>query len=70
MVIAALSRETLVVHVVVPAGIDVRSRANRTVCGRLLEPRRRWSTSARTIRELRMHSCLACVYALAPRRAA
>lgn len=68
--IAALSHETLVVHVVVPCGINVRASANRTACGVLLSPRRRWSTSARMIRDLRLHTCLACIHALAPRSAA
>lgn len=68
--IAALSLDLLVVHVLVPRGLNVRSRENRTACGAQLEPRRRWSTSARAIRELRLHTCLACVHALAPRRAA
>jgi hypothetical protein len=68
--IAALSIESLVVHVLVPCGLNVRSRENRTACGALLEPRRRWTTSARTIRDLRMHTCLQCVHALAPARAA
>ena len=68
--IAALSLDLLVVHVLVPSGVNVRSAANHTACGSLLVPRRRWSTSSRVIRDLRLHTCLACVHALAPRRAA
>lgn len=64
--IAAISRDSLTVHVLVPCGVNVRSAKNRTACGALLEPRRRWSTSARTIGELRLHTCLRCVHALAP----
>lgn len=68
--IAALSLDLLVVHVLVPRGLNVRSGENRTACGTLLQPRRRWTTSARAIRDLRLHTCLACVHALAPARAA
>lgn len=67
--LAALSLDTLVVHVLLPRCVNTRSARNVTACGRLLAPRRRWSTSVQTMRDLRMHSCLACVHALAPRAA-